>query len=125
MHRLSDSPAYSPTFAEPGGAELAAAVAAMSPARRLACFWRLQEIAVARSWALVERSGVVEPLARVEVVIRARYPEWSNADVERLLAAIQAHDDPAAWLDRLHTRADEICARLHDPQQPSTSGGWT
>jgi len=117
MHRLSDSAAFSPPFAEPGAAEpgaaeLQAAVAAMSPEERLEKFWRLQEIAIARSWALVERSGVTDPMARVELVIRARYPEWSDAEVGRLLDAIRAAEAPEAWLERLRTRAAEITARL-------------
>jgi hypothetical protein len=112
MHRLLDSATFSPPFAEPGAAELQAAVAAMAPEERLAKFWRMQEIAIARSWALVERSGVIEPMARIELVIRSRYPEWSDAEVRRLLDAIRASEDPAAWLERLRDRAAEITARL-------------
>jgi hypothetical protein len=109
---LLDSTNSSATSAEPGKAELEAAVAAMSPEERLARFRRMQEIAVARSWALVERSGPADPAARVEFVIRSRYPEWSDAEVSRLLDAIRAREDPAAWLERLRTRAAEITARL-------------
>ena len=112
MHGASDSAAYSPPFAEPGEAELRSALAAMSPTERLARFRRLQEIAIARSWALVERSGLVEPMARIELVIRSRYPEWSDAEVERLRAAIRAREDPSVWLERLRTRAAEISAGL-------------
>jgi hypothetical protein len=111
-HSLSGSPISSPAFAEPGQVELDAALAAMSPAERLARFWRLQEIAVARSWALVERSSVSDPAGRIELVIRSRYPEWSEEEVERLLSAIRAREDPAIWLDRLRDRAVEITARL-------------
>lgn len=112
MHRLSGSAAYSPPYAEPGQAELDSALAAMSPAGRLARFWRLQEIAVARSWALVELSGLVDPMARVELVVRSRYPEWSDVEVERLLAAIRSREDPSVWLERLRNRAAEIAAIL-------------
>lgn len=112
MHKLSDSPTFSLPFAEPGAAELEAAVAAMSPEERLSRRWRLQEIAIARSWALAERSGVTEPMARIELVIRARYPEWSDAEVARLLGAIRVAEDPAAWLERLRDRAAEITRRL-------------
>jgi hypothetical protein len=112
MQTLSDSAASSPAFAEPGAAELAAAVAAMSPEERLVRFRRMQEIAVARSWALVERSGIADPMARVELVIRSRYPEWSDPEVERLLEAIHTREDPTVWLDRLRDRAAEITARL-------------
>jgi hypothetical protein len=83
----------------------------MSPADRLARYWRLQEIAIARSWALVQRAGLADPRARVDLVIRSRYPEWSDAEVNRLLEAICAREDPAAWLDRLRRRVDEIAAR--------------
>jgi hypothetical protein len=112
MHRLSDSATSSPPFAEPGAAELEAAVAAMSPQERMARFWRLREIAVARSWALVERSGIADPMARIELVVRSRYPEWSDAEVGRLLDAIRSREDPAVWLERLRARAAEITARL-------------
>lgn len=112
MHRLSDSAAYSPPFVEPGQAELESAVAAMSPADRLARFWRMQEIAVARSWALVERSGLLDPTARVELVLRSRYPEWSDAEVDRLLAAIRDREGASVWLDRLQARSAEIKAAL-------------
>ncbi len=108
----SDLAGCSPTFAEPGAAELEAAVAAMSPEERLARFWRLQEIAIARSWALVERSGLTNPMARIELVIRSRYPEWSDAEVDRLLDAIRAREDPTVWLERLRSRAVEIITRL-------------
>ena len=112
MHRPSDSAISSPPFAEPGAAELEAAVAAMSPEERLARYWRLQEIAIARSWALVERSSVTDSMAGTELVIRARYPEWSDAEVRRLLDAIRAAEDPVAWLERLRVRAEEITERL-------------
>jgi hypothetical protein len=112
MQTLSDSAIFSPPCAEPGAAELAAAVAAMSPAERLARRWRLQEIAIARSWTLVERSGLTDPMARIELVIRSRYPEWSDSEVGRLLDAIRAAEEPAAWLDRLRVRAEEITNRL-------------
>jgi hypothetical protein len=112
MDTLSDSAAYWPPFAEPGHAELELAVAAMSPADRLARFWRMQEIAVARSWALVERSGLLDPMARVELVLRSRYPEWSDAEVDRLLAAIRDRDGASVWLDRLQARSAEIKAAL-------------
>jgi hypothetical protein len=108
MQTLSDSAIFSPPCVEPGAAELAAAVAAMSPEERLARRWRLQEIAIARSWALVQRSGLADPTARIELVIRSRYPEWSDPEVERLLDAIRAAEEPAAWLDRLRVRAEEI-----------------
>jgi hypothetical protein len=84
----------------------------MSPEERLARRWRLQEIAIARSWALVERSGLTDPMARIERVVRSRCPEWSDAEVERLVAAIRAYQDPDAWLARLRDRAAEITARL-------------
>jgi hypothetical protein len=117
MHRLSDSAIFSlplvePGAAEPGAAELQAAVAAMTAQERLARFWRMQEIAIARSWALVERSGVEDPMARIELVIRARYPEWSDAEVSRLIDAICAAENPEAWLERLRVRAAEITERL-------------
>ena len=112
MQMGSDLAGCSPPFAEPGAAQLEAAVAAMSPEERLARFWRLQEIAVARSWALVERSGLTDPMARIELVIRSRYPEWSDAEVDRLLAAIRDREDPAVWLRRLRDRAAEITAGL-------------
>jgi hypothetical protein len=112
MHGLSDSSASSTASADPGAAELEAVVAAMPPEERLARRWRLQEIAIARSWGLVERSGLTDPIARIELVIRSRYPEWSDAEVERLLAAIQAREDPEGWLARLHDRAAEITVRL-------------
>ena len=112
MHRLSDSATFSPSFADPGAADLQAAVSEMTPEERLARFWRLQEIAIARSWALVERSGVTAPMARVDLVIRARYPEWSDGEVRRLLDAIRAAEEPEAWLERLRVRAAEITERL-------------
>jgi hypothetical protein len=112
MHRVSDSALSSPPFAEPGQVEVEAALAAMSPADRLRRYWRMQEIAVARSWALVERSGLVDPRARVGFVIRSRFPEWSDAEVERLLHAISQRESYDVWLDRLHFKADRIAARL-------------
>lgn len=112
MHKVSDSAISSPPFAEPGQAEVEAALAAMSPAERLAQFWRLQEIAIARSWALVDRSGLQGERAGVELVIRSRYPEWSDAEVQRLLGAIFQREDPAAWLGRLRQRANEITLEL-------------
>jgi hypothetical protein len=118
MRRVSDSALSSPPFAEPGQAEVEAALAAMSPAERLAQFWRLQEIAIARSWALVERSGLMDPRAQVRVVIRSRYPEWPDADVARLLGAICAREDPAVWLERLRLTANETTARLGGAQVP-------
>jgi hypothetical protein len=84
----------------------------MSPPERLVLFWRAQETAIARSWALVARSGVRGARARIELVVRARYPEWSDAEVERLLDAICQREDPAAWLARLRRSADEITDRL-------------
>jgi hypothetical protein len=84
----------------------------MSASGRLALFWRAQDIAVARCWALLERSGPREPQARIEFVIRSRYPEWSDAEVDRLLSAICLRHDPAEWLERLHRRTQEIEARL-------------
>jgi hypothetical protein len=89
-----------------------AIVAAMTPQERLTKFWRMQEIAVARSWALVERFGITDPMARIELVIRARYPEWSDTEVSRLLDAIRAAEDPEVWLERLKARAAEITERL-------------
>jgi len=112
MHRVSDSALSSPPFVEPGQAEVEAALVAMSPADRLARYWRLQEIAIARSWALVERSGLMDPRARLELVIRSRFPEWSDAEVQRLLSAICQRESPAAWLGRLRRRASEIEAAL-------------
>jgi hypothetical protein len=119
MHRVSDSALSSPPFAEPGQLEVEAALAAMSPAERLRLFWRTQEVAIARSWALVDRSGLHGERAGVELVIRSRYPEWSDSEVERLLSAICQREDPAAWLERLRQRANEIkleLARL-EPRQ--------
>jgi hypothetical protein len=84
----------------------------MTPTERLGLYWRAQEVAIARSWALVERSGVADPRTRVELVIRSRYPEWSDAEVTRLLAAICEREDPSAWLARLERRAVEITTRL-------------
>lgn len=112
MHRVSDSALSSPPFAEPGQLEVEAALAAMSPAERLAQYWRLQEIAIARSWALVERSGLVDPRVRLELVIRSRFPDWSDAEVEGLLHAISQRESYDAWLDRLRMKADQIAARL-------------
>ncbi|MGA3058544.1 MAG: hypothetical protein ABSE70_11000 [Candidatus Limnocylindrales bacterium] len=80
----------------------------MSPAERLTLFWRLQEIAIARSWALVQRAGLADPRARVDLVIRSRYPEWSDAQVSELLDAICEREDPEEWLARLERRAAEI-----------------
>lgn len=112
MRRVSDSALSSPPFAEPGQAEVETALAAMSPADRLAQFWRMQEIAIARSWALVERSRLVDPRARVGFVIRSRFPEWSNEEVDSLLRAIFQRESYDAWLERLQSTADEIAARL-------------
>lgn len=112
MHATSDWTHFSPPCAEPGRAEVEAALAAMSPADRLAQFWRTQEVAIARSWALVERSGLMDPRARVELVIRARFPEWADAEVETLLHAIAQHESYDAWLDRLRVKADQVAARL-------------
>jgi hypothetical protein len=122
MHGTSALPASSTTFAEPGRARVEAALAAMSPADRLSRFWRLQETAVARSWGLVQRSGLADPRARIDLVIRARYPEWSDAEVDRLLDAICDREDPAVWLDRLRRRADEIAARLAAAEPAADSG---
>jgi hypothetical protein len=112
MQMVSDSALSSPPFVEPGQAEVEAALAAMSPAERLAQFWRLQEIAIARSWALVGRSGLVDPRVRLELVIRSRYPEWSDGEVAQLLHAISQRETYEAWLDRLRMKADQIGARL-------------
>jgi hypothetical protein len=114
MRKLSESATSLPAYAESGQADLDAALAAMTPPARLSRFWRMQEIAVARSWALVERSGLDDPTARIELVIRARYPEWSDPEVDRLLAAIRTREDPEVWLERLRDRATEITARLQD-----------
>lgn len=86
----------------------------MSAPERLSLFWRAQDIAIARSWALVERSGIPGARARVELVVSSRYPEWSPAEVERLLDEICQREDPAAWLERLHRRADEITLGFDD-----------
>jgi hypothetical protein len=112
MQASSASSTCSPPFAEPGQAEVDAALAAMTPAARLASFWRAQEAATARSWALLGRSGLDDPRDRIRLLIRARYPDWPDADVDRLLAAICDREDPAEWLDRLRRRAQEITARL-------------
>jgi hypothetical protein len=112
MQGSSASTAFSPTFAEPGQLEIEAALIALSPGERLARYWRMREIAIARSWALVERSGLADPRARIELVIRARYPQWGDADVARLLEAISTREDPADWLERLHVTAQQIAARL-------------
>lgn len=98
--------------AEPGRAKVEAALAEMSAPERLRLFWRTQEIAIARSWALVDRSGLQKERGGVELVIRSRYPEWSDAEVQRLLDAICEREDPSAWLDRLRQRANEIADRL-------------
>ncbi len=112
MRATSASSTSSKPFAEPGQLEVEAALAAMSPAERLAQYWRLQEIAIARSWALVERSGLVDPRVRLELVIRSRFPDWSDAEVEGLLHAISQRESYDAWLDRLRMKADQIAARL-------------
>jgi hypothetical protein len=112
MQRVSDSALSSPPFVEPGQAEVETALAAMSPPERLTLFWRTQDIAIARSWALVDRSALQGERAGVELVIRSRYPEWSDAEVERLLSAICQQEDPAAWLGRLRQRANEITLEL-------------
>jgi len=98
--------------AEPGRAEVEAALADLSPTERLALYWRVQEIGIARSWALVERSGLVDPAARIGLVIRSRYPEWSDAAAARLLEAICRREDPTEWLARLRSRAEAIAERL-------------
>jgi hypothetical protein len=108
MHETSALPASSQPFVEPGRQEVEAALASMSPAERLALFWRAQEIAIARSWALVERSDLIDPRARVQLVVRSRYPEWSDPEVMRLLDAICEREDPETWLARLERRAAEI-----------------
>ncbi len=112
MQGSSASIAFSPPFAEPGQPEIEAALVALSSEERLARYWRMQEIAIARSWALVERSGLADPRARIELVIRARYPQWRDAEVTRLLAAISKREDPADWLERLHLKAQQIAAGL-------------
>jgi hypothetical protein len=112
MHKVSDSALSSPPFVEPGQVEVEAALAAMSPPERMALFWRMQEIAIARSWALVERAGLTDPHARIDLVIRSRYPEWSDAEVERVLQAISQRESYDAWLGRLRMKASQIVARL-------------
>jgi hypothetical protein len=112
MRAASVSPRSSQPSAESGRSQLEAALAAMSPSQRLALFWKAQEIAVARSWALVERSGLMDPAARVRLVIRCRYPDWSDAEVTRLLDAICRREDPTEWLARLRSRAEAIAERL-------------
>jgi len=109
-----DSAISSAISAEPGRAEVEAAVAAMTAAERLVRLHRLQEIAVARSWALVERSGLTDPGERLEMVIRSRYPEWSDDQVTELLAAICAREPASAWLDRLKNRSAAIAEKLDD-----------
>jgi len=84
----------------------------MSAPERLKLFWRAQSVAIARCWALVDRSGIEEPRARVQLAIRSRYPEWSEEEVERLLDAICEREDPSVWLDRLRRRANEISLEL-------------
>jgi hypothetical protein len=111
MHRVSDSALSSPPFVEPGQAEVEAALAAMSPADRLARYWRMQDIAIARSWALVARSGIVDPRARLDLVIHSRFPEWSDAEVDRLLHAISERESYDAWLDRLRMKAEVIASQ--------------
>jgi hypothetical protein len=118
MRATSVSTTSSSPFVEPGQAEVEAALAAMSATERLRLFWRAQEVAIARSWALAERSGLGEPRARVDLVIRSRFPEWSDAEVERLLSAICQREDPAAWLGRLRQRASEITLELSLPETP-------
>ena len=110
MRATSDSPLSWLPFAEPGRVEVEAALAAMSPAERLSLFWRAQEIAIARSWALVERSGLVGSRARLELVIRSRFPGWSDAEVEILLEAISRRESYETWLDRLRMRAGQASA---------------
>jgi hypothetical protein len=105
MSSHSDSRIYWASSAEPGRAEVEAALAGMTPAERLGLYWRAQEVAIARSWALLERSGVTDPRSRVELVVRSRYPEWSDEEVARLLDAICRREDPAVWLERLRLRA--------------------
>jgi hypothetical protein len=90
----------------------------MSPAERLKLFWRMQEIGIARSWALVERSGVAGGRARLGFVVRSRYPEWTAAQVDRLVDAICRREDPNTWLERLRGRAEEISSRLALPRVP-------
>jgi hypothetical protein len=95
-----------------------AALAEMSAPERLRLFWRTQEIAIARSWALVDRSGLQKERGGVELVIRSRYPEWSDAEVQRLLGAICQREDPATWLGRLRQRANEITLELSPLETP-------
>lgn len=110
---------------EPGQLETEAALAAMSPVERLRLFWRAQEIAVARSWALVARSGLTDPRDRIGLVIRARYPEWSSAEVDQLLDAISAREDPATWLERLRRRARALEASLGEDASTGVTTGST
>ena len=112
MRATSASSTFSNPFVEPGQAEVEAALSAMSAPERLRLFWRAQEIAIARSWALVERAGLADPHARIDLVIRSRYPEWSDGEVERLLSAICQREDAVAWLGRLRQRANEMKAEL-------------
>jgi hypothetical protein len=116
MRAISVSSSSSRPFVEPGRSEVEVALAALSPAERLRLFWRSQEIAIARSWALVERSPVQDPRACVEFVIRSRYPEWSDEEVRRLLDAICQREDPEVWLARLERTAAEIRARLSETE---------
>lgn len=118
MRATSVSSTSSKEFAEPGRLEVEAALADMSPTDRLARFWRMQDIAIARSWALVERSGLHAERAGVELVIRSRYPEWSDREVEQLLDAIYQREDPAAWLGRLRQRANKITLEFSPPEMP-------
>jgi hypothetical protein len=112
MRAASASSTSSKPFAEPGRIEVEAVLSAMSAPERLRLFWRAQDIAIARSWALVERAGLMDPHARIDLVIRSRYPEWSEEEVERLLDAICEREDPSAWLDRLRQRGNEITLEL-------------
>ena len=117
MRATSGFSTSSRSFADTGRAEVESALAAMSPPERLTLFWRAQEIAIARSWALVHRSGLQGERAGVELVIRSRYPEWSDAEVQRLLGAICQREDPAAWLERLRLRAGESQANIAGMEQ--------
>jgi hypothetical protein len=110
MQEASVSSNSSEPFAEPGRSEVEDILGAMSPTERLTLFWRMQAVALARSWALVERSGLSDPRERIGFVIRARYPEWSEVDADRLLDAICQREDPVAWLERLRRTAEEIKA---------------
>ncbi len=112
MRAISGSSISSKPFAEPGRVEVEAALSAMSVPERLRLFWTAQDVAIARSWALVDRSGLHGKRAGVELVIRSRYPGWSEEEVELLLHAICEREDPSAWLDRLRQRANEITLNL-------------